>query len=455
MGYTVLGFIDKRASEIGLFNNLPVWFLEKVPGEIKEKAVVFVAVKNMFDHNLIVKKLLQYNFNRIIYKPYSVLINDPSNEDNDINLVYEDLYSGLGKYEYNIPMTYQVDVNYIKDYAIISQNDENVTALIPLDFIFFNGGESWNNVNILTLFTHLDLFDFFSGNVNKSCESYLDCYCIPSARKENITISDSWKQNVLHNRAMIYEQMNIALHTDRDFFNRNAVEAVWNRNGYFLLKSGKHRVSFLISKGYYYIPLVLLKNDYELFLNRPCMEPLLNFITDILSWDVPLTHPYFYRIPGIKNSFYYGIIKLITDHFAKGLLKKYNKIDFSKLAILDMTNDQGTISAFFMRMGSNVFRFGEKSELFTLNHALGHIKKEVGSVTDYSINMFDLVIIDLEKTVISKEYFESLKFYVAYIICKEDTQLENILNDTQKIKLVFNSVREDGLIKAYIFKPAN
>ena len=66
--YNVIGFVDKRAKNIGECLGLPVYGLEELKEHVKEDAVIFVAVKNVYYHEDIVETLNSLGFFNIIYK---------------------------------------------------------------------------------------------------------------------------------------------------------------------------------------------------------------------------------------------------------------------------------------------------------------------------------------------------------------------------------------------------
>ena len=72
-GLEVIGYIDKRASELSEYNGLMVWSIEEVPQEYIDAEVnVYISVKNVFEHEKIALLLRKRGFTKIIYAPLSI-----------------------------------------------------------------------------------------------------------------------------------------------------------------------------------------------------------------------------------------------------------------------------------------------------------------------------------------------------------------------------------------------
>ena len=110
----------------------------------------------------------------------------------------------------------------------------------------------------------MQFFQFIGGNIKATLDNYIQ-FCEKAAlSQEKIDITKSWRRNVLRNRSSLYDQMSKLMEIDPEFFIRNAPSAIWNgERKYFNLISGKHRTSFLISKGKLFITLDISKEDYN------------------------------------------------------------------------------------------------------------------------------------------------------------------------------------------------
>ncbi len=362
-GYRVEGFIDKRAEELSFFLNRPVISIDDVR-DLPEDTVIVVAVKNVFEHDKIARILLQGNAKNIIFKAKSVLENRASGEEIRIGNIYDAFLEGEEIDLCDITQTNTVSGYYYKDYAIKSLEEKECIALIPVPFIYTNNYElatnKWGNVNLYAFFTHDEFFGFLGGNKEANPEYYVNEYCVYTALKQqDISITPQWRQNVVRNRAMIYEQMNLTLDLDKDFFFRNVATAEWNCDKkYFNLTSGKHRCMFLVSKGYRFLPLKISKEDYDTFCNIIQYEKLKNLLEekDMDSMEDMINHPYFYKFTGTGMAYMYRAMHKLTNYFAKEIYTREQRVDFEKLSIKDNFICHRCFGRHFAKMGAKVYR---------------------------------------------------------------------------------------------------
>lgn len=458
--YKIVGFIDKRADEIQEFCGLPVWSITQVPIQVmdKDNVIVFVAVKNVFEHNSIVKELVQEGFCRILYKPYNALIGNMNSDEIKIDEAYENFSYTEGYWENisGIPETSCVMNVYTKDFGIAQQADAYVTAFIPVDYIYTNDYkegpmEKWGNINLLAFFTHLEFFNYLQGDINADFTIYVEEYCVFTAINQgDIKITQAWKDNIIRNRTQIYEQMNLSLQLDNRFFIQNAPKASWNEKGWFNLNSGKHRATFLVSKGHYLIPLHVKKSEYENFINLEKFNELVTFCNqkgeDMEKLNIP--HPYLYRTVGINKSLYYAFVGSVTKILAERLYRKYGKIDFSKLKIWECMGDFGQIGMFFSRMGSCMDWGIEDSEISDRIKNLEHLADEISHKDGINCNeAFNCAFIDLDYILDKKINIEDIKCNIFVVVGRDAKQIKNFGHRVgcSSVKRISNTVEEKGL----------
>lgn len=404
-GFNIIGFIDKRAYELATFCEKPVWNLDEISDDIinDEQTICIITVKNVYEHEEIKADLISVGFKSIIFKPKNILLNDAKEIDLKIDNAYENLYQDTIKEIDKIPCSQDgIKYNY-KDYGLIKNiNHKYLIANIPIEMIFTNNyterNNIWCDINIAAFFTHIYFFNAVSGkDSNLKYENYIEDYCVPAALDQNVvTITESWKKNVIHNRAMIYREMKLSLEIDKDFFIRNSAEAIWNSNGYFNLTGGKHRVMFLFTEGYRYIPLKINQEDYNNFLNlsvaMQVFQKMKNKKLNSLTADIP--HPYFYRYSASARDFYFGLVKSLVLYYAKEIYLKNGKVDFSNISILDALNDDGASSRYLKKVGFDVSRLEHKSEnLQVLLDQLMYVQDIHVIKGEEKSKVFDLILI--------------------------------------------------------------
>ncbi len=421
-GYDVVGYIDKRAHEMKQYNGLPVWSLHNVP-EIgyESKTVIYIAVKNVFEHEKIAKQLFKAGFQQLIYKPYHVLLGNASNNENLLAQLYDDLFEGrLQGVEFEIPNNN--DEGELCDYALISRENGQVTAYIPVEYIVTNDYQDedmhrWGNVPIPCFFTHINFFRSLDGDQECSVIPYLKEYCEFTAKIDGkIQITDAWRDNVIANRTHIFEQMSESLCLDPLFFTRNVATAVWNwERKYFNLTSGKHRCTFLAAKGNKYIPLKMSETDYEEFKNISQANVIKKNI-DLYDGTVLIPNPCFYR--GIHNRDFgeHSFLLWFSRYFGEKLFYAKGKVDFTGFRVVDRSDDEGHFSRYLYRCGAQVWRWRLPDELEILLNGL--FRAELDYVSQM-VRKADVLIVD-ERTALELKRND---FYEAeYIILKSVTQ---------------------------------
>jgi len=361
-GCNVIGFIDRRAEEIKTFHNLPVWTLEGVPTEYdKEEIIVFLTIKNVFEHEKVARNLIHNGFCNILYRTFAVLNGEGAAEEKYINEIYDDILEGKMKNEYFFKKASQFKP-YEKDYAVVEEIGEKVTAYIPVDYIYTNHyedarGAKWSDINLLAFFTHIQFFMYLSGDVRGKVENYINEFCVDSIKNiKDINVTESWKHSVVQGRLIVYEQMNLALDTDPMFFVRNAAEAEWNEKGFFNLLSGKHRTTFLVSKGKNYIPLRVSKADYEKFLKDIQITENKEYILENNLQEKLVFHPYFYKQSLSGYAKHYNILREIIRTSAETIYFQFGSINFENIVFADATSED-YVGRYFAKMGADIVRF--------------------------------------------------------------------------------------------------
>lgn len=306
--FNIQGFIDMRGKEIESMCGKMVYSLENIPSLAKKNGIIIITVKNVFEHEEIAYSLYKQGCRNIIYKSKSVLEGNPSEHEKILSDLWDEIVSGEFKFEGRHIPKYQFELHYsFVDYARICEINGRVIANVPLELIYTNDTENfWGNINIQALYPHISFFNFLANKRGAEKDSYLE-FCEQSASAiGDIKITKAWRENVLRNRTRIYEQMCNALDLDSDFFIRTAPTANWNKKGYFNLTSGKHRATFLISKGKRYIPLSISESDYLLWLQKEEYTTLkYQFIQDARrETKSKIFHPYFYKFPCMEQVFY-------------------------------------------------------------------------------------------------------------------------------------------------------
>ena len=151
---------------------------------------------------------------------------------------------------------------------------------------------------------------------------------------------------------------------DRSFFVKNAVWADYNEKGYFNIKSGKHRVVFMLVKGKRYIPLRIKKSDYEKWSNVTKAKEM-KCVLDRMgreSLPVILGNPFFYDYPCNTSSFYEQVLINLLSTIYQIRYYEQGKFDFNKDNILLYNTPLSIYADVFRMIGFGVDIVEENDE---------------------------------------------------------------------------------------------
>lgn len=395
-GFEVAGFIDKRADEIREFVGVKVISPEESL-HVYEDMVLFVAVKNVFEHSNIVKYMVTKGLHNIIYRPYAVLTGGGNDAQKRINMVYTQIDEDSFREILPIPVVYEENIFEKRDYSVVWETDEEVVAKIPWQSVFTNkkkeNSSIWSSISVAQLIPHIAFFSYLLGNREEGAEEYLE-FCEKAAgRQEGIAITERWKENVIRNRKNVFQQMNLAYELEPDFFIDNASTAEWNTEAHcFNLKSGKHRAAFLIAKGNKYIPLRISREDYLLYNNNK---------DDIAGegeriYHHRILHPQYLKLPFAEWDFYSCMELRLLQFMTREYMYPAGKISLQGERMLFATRgDNGSIARTFSYLGMYVERLScDEIDLVKKIDRLMQTPTALTDIDDIGKRTFDFGLIE-------------------------------------------------------------
>lgn len=340
-GYRVAAFIDKRADEMDSYYGLPVFDMQEAKEYFAKTpdAVAVVAVKNVFEHEKIAQELWQAGCDRIIFRPYAVVNGEGEPQDRMLNQAYDAVLQG--DFQCELHRINGFDRAVLKDQAVICE-DENgdVIANIPVYDVWTDNYEDksiiWGDIPCLGLVPHIGLFRFFKGEENEEYEEYIK-FCRRAAEESGgIITSQKWENSVYKNRLDVFNHMQSAWEHNREFFVKNAVPAFYNEKGYFNIRSGKHRMVFLIVMGKQYVPLRICKDDYGKWSNEKQAARIYELLDACHKTELPCIpdSPFFYDYPCSTSDFYGRLINRLIGILYTDEYQKKNAFCFEKEKIL-------------------------------------------------------------------------------------------------------------------------
>lgn len=365
-------FIDKRADEIVSIEDIPVKNLSELDDiDDKEQYIVFITIKNVFAHSEIASDILKRGYTHIIYKPSSVLRGYSNNTDEKVNELYELL---IERKQYksllNIPATKNILIKF-RNRLIISDDEDTIKVWCPVELIFnYKSSNDYPGLNMPLFFPLVELYRFLlgqEGEYHKNAIENFIVYCSEWLRINNKELDDSQLNSFLESRISVFQEMQKMTEIDNDFFKSNCPLVEYENEKFYISSSGRNRVSFLIAKGYKYVPVRMNRLDYEKWCNLKRVleiEDKVN-VQRIGSFFAPEPNPYLvdYKIDFVDYQ------RLILWPIANEIIKeiyiksRYNKgtltcTDFDKVEVLKKKyiitcdiEDGGISNAYFESIG--------------------------------------------------------------------------------------------------------
>lgn len=445
-GYRVAAFIDKRADEVDSYYELPVFSM----GEAKEwfaktpEAVAVVAIKNVFEHEKIAKELWQAGCNKIVFRPYAVVNGDGEPKECMLNRAYDEILKGEFRCElYSIE---GFDKAELKDQAVIREEENgDVIANIPVYDVWTDDYEDrdiiWGDIPCLGLVPHIGLFRLFKGEENDDYEEYIK-YCRQAAeRSGGIVTSQKWENSVYKNRLDVFNHMQSAWEHNRDFFVQNAVKAVYNENGYFNIKSGKHRMVFLIVMGQRYVPLRIQKSDYIRWSDEKQAVQIYDLLDAYHKTELPciLDSPYLYEYPCSTSDFYGRLLDRLIGILYSDEYHQKNAFCFAGEKVLLYNTPLSLYAHVFKRIGFQVTICEENREMQALIDAVTGEKNEFLTDDIKLKEPYFLIVTEDEEEMPLKECVSESRYILSVTNRKSQTE-----------KAVLSGCSEQGFLYAYL-----
>lgn len=452
-GYHVAGYIDKRGDEIVRFRDRPVYGIQNnaiQEFEDDNKYVVFISVKNVFEHSNIARLLVKEGVHNIIYRPISVINGGGTKEQKILNDVYDMISNGdIKKVENTIPKTYKVDVCKLNENHVLRQaGNGELVVMVSIDSLYTDKKvrrAPWFDKPVLSLLPHMELFRYINGEKGVSYDKYLD-YCILGA-KGKLEVTEAWKKNVIKNRSSIYEHMKQSLELERDFFIRNAPNVEWNEErGIFNLQSGKHRAAFFASLKRHYLPLKVKLKDYESYLNAEAADKLMRYLEEreIIELPAPIGHPLFFDYPCECKEFYYGFLYELFYCISIKMYDTGRRLCFEKLSIYCELNDYGFIERALLKAGCDMHLsiYEKERELIKILDELSYCDLSKRTPPGLSKSEpYDYIILDARKKEFQNWEMKRLAEETLIMVMRS-SNLEKYLTEKYQAEEFFSGIAE-------------
>ena len=363
-GFSVHGFIDQRADEIDSYYGLPVWDAGTAGRYASaHDAIVVIAIKNVFEHERVAAGLWRAGCRRIVFRPYRSVCGEETERDHLLNAVYDQLLGGNCADLPACPEVAGPERQVLRDRSVLLDQGGYVTVNIPAPYVFSDKYADpaipWSDIPCLGLLPHLALFDLYNGTWNPDCAEYMK-YCRRAAEKSGgIVTSKAWEASVYQNRLDIFNHMQYSWEHDQGFFVRNAVEGRYNPKGYFNIRSGKHRMTYLLVKGRRYLPLRIKKADHEAWRRREQAEQIMEVLWESQQETLPIAlgNPYLYDRAGDNSAFYERILFSLLNGLYRDALHTGKPLSFKKKTVLFHHTPMALYADIFRMLGFDVFLY--------------------------------------------------------------------------------------------------
>jgi hypothetical protein len=447
----ISGYIDKRANEIETLNNVSVMTLEEVSSNIKNKDeyVVVISVKNVFSHNEIAKSLLDNGFHRIVYKSDSVLKGNGDSKEKLIDEIYESLIERKEcNTNYTIPYTEIIRTSF-NDKLCIEKADTYVKTWCPVELLFnYKESHDYPGLNMPLFFPLVELYKYFLGDTSIGREEAVSnfmAYSCEWLKQNNRELTKSQADSFMESRTAVFEEMQKTVEVDIDFFKDNCPMVKYESGKFYLSSSGRNRVSFLIAKGFKYVPVKMSRNDYIDWCDMQYVKKIQDYVdrNKITSFFAPYPNPYLLDYPvdfvdyqrlfliPIANSIMKKIYKY--SRLIDGTLTcvNYSKVESekSKTSVVCYMQDDGIASRYFESIG-----FNTSCDKKTENNYLlisSHINRTIEQLLDGKYTK--IYFLNCGEGAIDNEYFARLGY-------------------TKKSRM-FDTASRKGFIYAEVYEP--
>lgn len=372
-GIDVEAYIDKRADTFTECAGRKILRIEELNGfEHKEEYCIIVAIRNVFEHSQLVLQFYDMGFRFFIYKPVTVLQGRANEVYESISRAYDCMMDRLLVPDEPVFQYEKEKIFTLKDGAQIACNREGYRKVyLSAELMFSNvlADSIWSERNFITSYIGVDLYRAFQAGgqkLNDSIENYVERFAKPGALENHLDVSGEWASILIGSRLAVYNEMCNRMAVSPAFFVDNCTTVEMRQNGGFrLTASGKNRVSFLISRGYRYIPVFIKREDYERSIRLECVQKLESYLEEnaINELTVPIPHPYFmdfkYRIPQYVEQWQSRVGYILCE----AIYRKEQGYCLEKYAVTDNSDDDGSMSRFLCMLGFDVERKQEDSEL--------------------------------------------------------------------------------------------
>lgn len=250
----------------------------------------------------------------------------------------------------------------LNDSAYICDGDgDSVVVWVPVELLFAEDGDKadvegrtaewtahnrkWSNHPIISFEPYRNLFEFFITG-----RDYPKLYCdwFQGLFTTRGLTSGYTDELLIEKRYREFRMMQRELNKGTEFFTTHPAMATWNSRGYFNLLDGHHRVSFLYQSGFTRMPIMISRDEYEIWKNYNKANEAHEEICrqERKEFYQPIPNPYYMNLHTYRDEFNKSRLHHLLEYF--GPKRMTGK------KVVDIGANLGYISQMFYRMGAEV-----------------------------------------------------------------------------------------------------
>lgn len=351
-GYKSVYLLDRNAAHIRTEQNIDIYTADEIIEKVDvDNTVSIICLRDFRKHKMVAEFLYETGFRYIVFLPNDM------NMDVEIDAMLRRVYSCyyIADLENCVVLEYQdcfMD-RYDDANTIILERENEVWVRCPRELVYWITRERvtqdeqkagcsnrWEDVDIpiMEQASFVQLMKFLNHD-----KGLVELYTKEKLKRFEKREEKKDESSLIEERRNLFNVYCQHFSRGMSFFEASPGAAEWNNKGYFNLKDGHHRSTFLAYKGCRYIPIRISKEDYRKWKNESKLESLKKLLIDKEVLSYPIEHPCFVNWK-VENEWQ-------SETLLQWVMRHLYRRDISDLIVVDMTDSLGYYGRNFVRRG--------------------------------------------------------------------------------------------------------